>query len=552
MKKSYKSLFLVLSLAVLINACDGQGDSLINERLEDNPLPQTPEYTTGNADFSTYIAIGNSLTAGYADGALYTAAQQMSFPAMLATQFSAAVEGDITFNQPDINSEKGFNTVVENPQNGQVLGRFKLDTSIPGPSPTIGGEAPTAYSGPQVHNFGVPGIQVGQLLTPATGGPASPANPAFNPFYQRFASSPSQDGATGSTIIGDAVATQPTFFSLWIGNNDVLGYAASGGANEAIFTSAADFDTRFNATVNTLIANTQAHGVVSNIPFILGLPVFQAVRWNNITLDEATAGAINQGVQSVNGAIQACANAPFNAITADDAAARQISYTAGNNPILAIDEELTDLGGCFDALVPAANPTATPAEQAAIRASLVPYEQSRPMVAGELVLLSAGSVLGTAFGGDATKAIGVVIPLGFNADGSLNGDQFYLTLAEQQAIEIRRAQFNGTIAAAVAANSSRLALHDTNSPTGVFYDIFGLSDGVPGITVQGVNLAPDFSPNGILSTDGVHPNPRGYAIIANEMLGVIEAKWGAMLPRIDVINLPSVVVCGIGDCVSEL
>lgn len=89
MKKSYKSLFLVLSLAVLINACDGQGDSLINERLEDNPLPQTPEYTAGSADFSTYIAIGNSLTAGYADGALYTAAQQMSFPAMLATQFSA-------------------------------------------------------------------------------------------------------------------------------------------------------------------------------------------------------------------------------------------------------------------------------------------------------------------------------------------------------------------------------------------------------------------------------------------------------------------------------
>jgi lysophospholipase L1-like esterase len=546
MKKSYKSLFLVLSLAVLINACDGQGDSLINERLEDNPLSQTPEYTAGSADFSTYIAIGNSLTAGYADGALYTAAQQMSFPAMLATQFSAAVEGDITFNQPDINSEKGFNTVVENPQNGQILGRFKLDTSIPGPSPTIGGEAPTAYSGPQVHNFGVPGIQVGQLLTPATGGPDSPANPAFNPFYQRFASSPSQDGATGSTIIGDAVATQPTFFSLWIGNNDVLGYAASGGANEAIFTSAADFDTRFNATVNTLIANTQAHGVVSNIPFILGLPVFQAVRWNNITLDATTAGAINQGVQSVNGAIQACANAPLNAITAEDAARRLISYSAGDNPILAIDEELDDLGPCFDNLQTFGQINAQQ------RAALVPYEQSRPMVAGELVLLSAGSVLGTPFNGNADQAIGVVIPLGFNADGSLSGDQFYLTLAEQQAIEVRRAQFNGTIAAAVAANSSRLALHDTNSPTGVFYDIFGLSDGVPGITVQGVNLAPDFSPNGILSTDGVHPNPRGYAIIANEMLGVIEAKWGAMLPRINVINLPSVVVCGVGDCVSEL
>ena len=78
-----------------------------------------------------------------------------------------------------------------------------------------------------------------------------------------------------------------------------------------------------------------------------------------------------------------------------------------------------------------------------------------------------------------------------------------------------------------------------------------MSDGVPGITVEGINLAPDFSPNGILSTDGVHPNPRGYGIVANEMLEVIEAKFGANLPSINVTNLPSVVVCGVGDCLSE-
>ncbi len=545
MKKSYKSIFLVLSLAVLFNACDGQGDSLINERLEDNPLPTTPEYTSGDADFSTFVAIGNSLVAGYADGALYNMGQQMSYPAMMAAQLGVTVDGGITFNQPDINSEKGFNTVVPNPQGSTILGRFKLDVVQRVPTPTLGGDLPSPYSGPQVHNFGVPGIQVGQLLTPATGGPDIPQNPAFNPFYKRFASSPSQDGANGSTILNDALATQPTFFTLWIGNNDVLGYAASGGANEAIFTSAADFEQRYNGVIATLMGGSQAKGVVSNIPFILGLPVFQAVVWNNIALDAATASAINDGVASVNGAIQACASAPFNAISAQDAARRLISYSEGNNPILAIDEELDDLEGCFNSLQTFGQINA---EQ---RAALVPYEQSRPMVQGELVLLSAGSVLGTAFAGDATKAIGVVIPLGFNTDGSLSGDQYYLTLAEQVAIETRRAQFNATISNAVAANSSRLALHDTNSPSGVFYDIFGFSDGVPGITYEGINLEPDFSPNGILSTDGVHPNPRGYAIIANEMLGVIEAKFGANLPSINVTNLPSVVVCGVGDCLTE-
>ncbi len=35
--------------------------------------------------------------------------------------------------------------------------------------------------------------------------------------------------ATATTVLADAVAQNPTFFSLWIGGNDVLGYATSGG-----------------------------------------------------------------------------------------------------------------------------------------------------------------------------------------------------------------------------------------------------------------------------------------------------------------------------------
>ena len=42
----------------------------------------------GKADFTRYVAVGNSLTAGYSDGALYRSGQQNSYPAMLAEQFS--------------------------------------------------------------------------------------------------------------------------------------------------------------------------------------------------------------------------------------------------------------------------------------------------------------------------------------------------------------------------------------------------------------------------------------------------------------------------------
>jgi hypothetical protein len=33
-----------------------------------------------------------------------------------------------------------------------------------------------------------------------------------------------------STVIDDAAAADGTFFTLWIGNNDILGYASSGGS----------------------------------------------------------------------------------------------------------------------------------------------------------------------------------------------------------------------------------------------------------------------------------------------------------------------------------
>jgi len=545
MKSFLKSTLFIFGIAFGLLACDGQLDSLVNERLDENPPPDTTvSGNSGQADFTNYVAIGNSLTAGFMDGALYNLGQENSMPSLLAQQlrFAGAPE---TFNQPDINSEKGFNTSVENPVNGTVLGRFKLDTNIPGPSPTLGGDPITSFGGAtsSLNNFGVPGIVVGQLLTPATGGPQS--DPAFNPFYARFASSPGS-----STILGDAITTQPTFFTLWIGNNDVLGYAVGGASNPALLTSISDFNTRFNAVINSLMSQTMADGVVANIPPILAIPFFRAVPYNAITLDEQSAQQLNTALAPVNAAFQAVVDNLGHPQA--DADRRKMNYSAGNNPILVIDEELEDLGPKFDQLEAAG---AISPQQ---RAALVPYEQSRPLTSvqgqPELVLISAGSLLGTEADGDDSvedTPIGVVIPLGFDlATGALNGDQFYLSLPEQQEIEQRRAAFNQTISNAVDANSDRLALYDTNSPASSFADLFGLSDGQPGITVNGVDLNPDFSPNGVFSTDGVHPNPRGNAIIANDIIQIIENNFNARIPEVEVLSLPSVQICA-GDCVSQ-
>lgn len=544
MNKLNKLLLLLIVAGFVSFSCEGIEDTLINEQKEENPLPSPPDYTAGQADFSNYIAIGNSLTAGFMDGALYTAGQNNSFPNILNAQLQ--VVGNATFNQPDVNSANGFNSALSNVQAGVIYGRTELDVSIPGPTPTQGEYPIPAFGGDKsaLNNFGVPGIRVGDLFSNDLQG-----NAALGLYYSRFASAPGT-----STIMSDVLAASPTFYTLWAGNNDVLQYALSGGISETLLTSQGDFQTSFGNAVGAL-AQAGAKGVVLNIPPVVVLPFFQAIKWNAIPLDEATATQLNTGLAGVNGALDGIVAHLGHDST--DAAQRKITYAAGANPILVIDEELEDLGPKFDQLQGAG---AINAQQ---RAGLVPYEQARPLKAGELVLLTAGRVLNTAFGGDENKPVGIVIPLGFNADGSLTGDKYYLTRAEQTNIVTARATFNAVIDGVVAvtnnnAGATVVTLTDVHP---VFADILGLdvatatglalsqnarnakyADGKIGLSVDGVTLQPDFGPSGIFSTDAVHPNPRGNALIVNEIVKTIEEVYGATLPKASVLNYPSVVI----------
>lgn len=541
LKKIVAVLFIIGAALV---GCEGEYDSLVDANTDRHPIPDIEvEASQGNADFTNYVAIGNSLTAGFMDGALYNNGQDFSLAAQLSGQFEFT-GAPATFNQPDINSVNGCNTIsnsvidcIANLNSNPVTGRFKLDTSIPGPSPTLEGEKVQQYTGTAsaLNNFGVPGIQVGQLLTPGTGNPSSPA---FNPFYARFASAPGT-----STILGDAISAEPTFFTLWIGNNDVLGYASSGATRPEILTSQADFQTQFSAAINRLMTETTASGVVANIPPMLATPVFRAVPYNAVELSAEEAAALNSNFTTLNGVFDGMAanTTLFGDFDAEDANQRRVTYQDGNNPILIVDPNLEDLTSKFDQLETFGQITP---EQ---RAALQPYVQSRQMIVDpqtgpELVLLSGASVLGTpAVPGNPNTPIGVAVPL---------GAQYTLTSENIIEIETARATFNAIIEGIVAAAGDRLALYDTNNLDGAFADIFGLDGSQPGITVDGVFLNPDFSPNGVFSTDGVHPNARGNAILANEFLRVIDAEFNASIPKIDVTSLPSVSLCA-GDCASQ-
>lgn len=245
--------------------------------------PKLDEFkpSAGEANFSTYVALGNSLTAGYASGALYREGQLNSYPNLLAQQFQLAGGG--AFKQPLMLDDNGIGfTETFQPIPKRVL-KYKQsclgDISL---SPDTSGTVDLnnlAWIGNQgpFNNMGVPGAKSFHLLAPQLGGTGG------NPYYQRFASNPGT-----SSVISDAVAQNPTFFTLWIGNNDVLLYAASGGekGGESI-TPAGNFNGYLGAILNTL-KTTGAKGAIANIPNVTDIPYFTTVPYNGLELTDQT------------------------------------------------------------------------------------------------------------------------------------------------------------------------------------------------------------------------------------------------------------------------
>lgn len=513
-----KLLFIstLLIFSVVFEGCINSEDELKSELLTTIEPGESAQVSPGTADFSKYVAVGNSLTAGFMDAALYNGGQAYSYANLLSKEMRLAGGGN--FNQPDINSVNGYNVSVSDPENGIILGRFVLDTSIPGPVPLLEGDLPsilTPYSG-SVNNFGVPATRVVDMVAEAYGTPDLTGDgiPEGNPFYVRFASEPGN-----STILGDAAAANGFFVSIWIGQNDLLGYLASGGTSDDVednpaaiqspssLTDVANFTGALSVVVSTLTAGGQKGGVMANLFDATFTPFFRAVPYNAIPLDAATAAFLmagpngDDGFNDYNDGLDQMAF--LGLITQADADARKVDLVAGANPILMEDDQLKDISQ-YDP-------------------SLQGRGQMRPMKAGELPLLTSATVLNTIPDGlPATAVYGVTWPL---------PERYTLAADELARHADRLADFNAAISTQATANN--LAFVDA------YTILLGIAAG-GGIEVNGQMLLPDFSPNGVFSTDGIHPNPRGQAILANAFIDAINTKYGSTLQKVDVLNLPGV------------
>lgn len=507
---------LLLISCIFLEGCINSEDELKSGLLSSNLPGESAQVSPGTADFSKYVAVGNSLTAGFMDAALYNGGQVYSYANLLSKEMRLAGGG--SFNQPDINSVNGYNVSVSDPENGIILGRFVLNTSIPGPEPLADGDLSsilTPYTG-SVNNFGVPAARVVDIVVPAYGTPDLNGDmiPEGNPFYVRFASDPGN-----STVLGDAAAANGSFVSIWIGQNDLLGYLTSGGTSADVednpaaiqspssLTDVANFTGALSAVVGTMTGGGQKGGVIANLLDATFTPFFRAVPYNAIPLNAATAAFLmagpngDDGFNDYNDGLDQLAF--LGLITQADADARKVNLVAGANPILMEDDQLEDISQ-YDP-------------------SLEGRGQMRPMKPGELPLLTSATVLNTQPEGlPATAVYGVTWPL---------PERYTLAADELARHADRLADFNAAISEQAMANN--LALVDA------YAIMLGIAAG-GGVEVDGQMLLPDFSPNGVFSTDGIHPNPRGQAILANAFIDAINTQYGSTLQKVDVLNLPGV------------
>ncbi|MEZ4779990.1 MAG: G-D-S-L family lipolytic protein [Flavobacteriaceae bacterium] len=473
-------LFLVLGFV----ACE-EDDSAMEE--------VQVELTAGSADFSKYVSLGASFTAGYTDGALFMASQENSFPNILSQQFAALGGGE--FSQPLMNDNIGGlllgGNLIQEPRlyfNGS--GPVRLDAM-----PTT--EVSNIIAGPY-NNMGVPGAKSFHLVANGYGNVAGVALGLANPYYARMASSPN------ASMLEDALAQNPTFFTLSeVGGNDVLSFATSGGSGvdqtgnldpstygPNDITDPNVFASVFSSLVGALTTNG-AKGVVTNVPYVTSLPYFTTVPYNPVPLDVATVTQLNAAYAQYNGGVaQALAylvsiGVINQAEANEELAKRTINFTEGQNAVVLLDEDLIDLTAVNPALI-----------------------SMRQATAEDLLVLPSASFIGTLVDNNPLLINGVSVPL---------EDKWVLTTTESNSVKVATDAYNATIES--VASSAGLALVDLN---GILQEA-----STTGITFDNYTLTTQLVLGGLVSLDGIHLTARGYALMANKFLEAIDDTYGS-------------------------
>lgn len=233
------------------------------------PEIETPAGSTaGQANFSKYIAVGNSLTSGYADGGLYLEGQKVAYPNLIAAKMATVGGGAFTspfFTEEHLNGS-GYISLT-----ALVNGTPTLTPVIDKLAIRDAAKHLDKYSG-EIQNLGIPGMRVDLAFDPTF------TFSAANPYFERLL----PDAQVGKTNYFQFIqGRNHTFFSLWLGNNDVLGYALNGAVTVSTdptttLTDKVTFSSLYANFLNALTAGGQK-GIVGTIPDVTAVPYFNTV-----------------------------------------------------------------------------------------------------------------------------------------------------------------------------------------------------------------------------------------------------------------------------------
>lgn len=464
----FRKLAVLASMTLLIGACKTKFHK------DSNPGPATG----GTIDFTNYVAVGSTATAGFADNALYTEAQDYSYPNLISKKI-VEVNPALVFNQPSINSINGW--VSAN------VGRSMLQ--IPAcSSVTVGGVAQSGdpslnpYTGTKstLNNLAVPFIPVDSINVAITTGGSKSTNP--KPYFARITSA----GTLG--IASEAKKRGATFFTIALGDVDVLKYATSGGTKTLI--TQALFKQNIEALLDSLLAVPGSKGVIANIPYVDLYPI---VTVNNRRLTSTTDPARNPV------RLSAAAVAKFNA-------------SLGSN------------------LYSAAPAKSYYAIKTGVTNTLRQLDPTKDFIVTSSVLNKSGiGKVDSACIRSCTADLTSRDSSGFKAVFANSA------VLDQEEIAFLRAQIDGynqIIFDAVTARNAggvRVAIVDLKSfYTKLSDPLYGIATGTELIVKTNHPASgPDFG--GFFSLDRTQPTPLGQALLANEFIKTVNANFSSSL-----------------------
>lgn len=469
MKKIINVFFSLSLIALVFVGCESR-----------TTLTAPPAVSTGSADFTRFVTIGNSITAGYQSGALYASAQQNAYGNLIALQVGT------NFAMP-LYSDPGTGGRMEVQSADLKTGVVVLKNNT-----AAGAPINLTYAAPY-NNLGVPGALLYDVLN-ATNSTDCFSGKYYlkpNPMFDLILRNSSLN--LGSQF-AQAKAQHPTLVTLWIGNNDVLGYATQGGYT-ALLTPSANFDGLYRALADSLKSlNTKV--VVANIPDVTAIPFFNTV---GPTL------ALKAGWKA-NG-LQGFFYQKHGASTVDPTA---------------VVDSVGLLTGKVDLTLPASSYTPYLGQPTGKWYRDVAASKGLP-----LAVVLAASIVGL----DTTK------PFGFHPQNPFP-DALTLDADEITTAKNATADFNKSIDS-IATNRGFAVLN-----VNAFFNGIRARDFAGGSYYNGIKFTTGYITGGLFTLDGVHPSNQAHAIIANEFIKVINAKWGASIPLINVAQISGSIIFG--------